>query len=64
MAAYKEHGEIWLEPVCPKCGEDSLDRQWCSDDVWAGDICDVCGEELASAKYLLATAKPEPEDGG
>ena len=63
MAAHKEHGEIWLEPICPKCDELGADRLWCQDDMWTG-ACQGCGAEVFAVRYVLAPAKPEPEDGG
>ena len=62
MATYKEHAEIWLEPICSECGEPE-DRQWCQDDVWSGS-CENCGAEVSAIKYLRDPAEPEPEDGG
>ena len=59
-----EHKEIWLEPICPKCGDQGGERQWCQDNVWAGDPCDGCGAEVFAGRYVFAPAKPEPEDGG
>lgn len=43
--------EIYLELICPKCGDQGGERQWCSDDVWAGDFCDGCGGEIEAIKY-------------
>jgi len=45
--------EIYLEPVCAKCGDQGGDRQWCADDVWGGDPCDGCGGGMAAIKYIL-----------
>jgi Zn ribbon nucleic-acid-binding protein len=37
---------IYLEPICPVCG-DANDgcRLWSEDDVW-GPNCDECGDEI------------------
>ena len=65
MAAHKDHDEIWLEPICPECDEpaDGQQQHWCQDDVFSG-ACENCGAEVTAIKYVLAPAKPEPEDGG
>ena len=50
-----EHEIIYLEPVCPKCGEAYLDRgggrQWCQDDVW-DKACGGCGGPVKTVKYV------------
>ncbi len=61
MFPYKEHDEIWLEPICPICDELGADRLWSQDDMWTG-ACQGCGAEVFAVRYVLALAKPELEE--
>ena len=56
---------IYLEPVCPDCGERSEDgRLWCQDDVWGGH-CE-CGAALppASEYRLIPSSVSSTPEGG
>ncbi len=50
--------ELYLEPICPNCGDQGEERQWCSEDVWSGEPCDGCGAEVKSVKYQKMRRKP------